>query len=383
MSSLSEIKNGRKVPCIYQDRCNGCQYLDWTYEEQQNKKLSELSELLNTAKIPFTRSIAFISAGPAFLRDRLDFSLEDGRLGLYRKDKREIVDLETCAQLSPALQEWLTEFRTLKIPFKKGSVRLRVSPEGPRGVWLDLANIDIKWLLEEKNILHFLQSRAFVEIGQRRKTPLWNGEEFKLKDPEARPWFQTWIGDIAIPLYCQVASFTQPSHQANKLIAEIIQTWVGLFPDSRVIEFGAGIGNLTLPALGSAQHVTACEVDALSLAGLEKTLLRLPPSLGHLRDRLEIHRGDFQRKLLQDFSNFDGVLVNPPRSGLMGFLDPMEELAESRRPGFFIYMSCFPESMMKDLQRLQALGYSLDEMKLVDQFPQTSHYEVLALLQRK
>lgn len=383
MSSMSEIKNDHKVSCVYKDLCNGCQYLDSTYGEQVSKKISELSELLKTAEIPYANKIDFVSAGASHLRDRLDFSLEDGRLGLYRKDKKEITDLETCAQLSPDLQAWLTEFRTLKLPFKKASVRLRVSPSGERGVWLDLANIDIKSLLDEKNMLHFLQQRAFVELGQRRKVPVWQGHEFKLKDPEARPWFQTWVGNTAVPLFCQVASFTQPSHLANKLICDIIQSWVGKFPHSRMIEFGSGIGNLTLPALASAAHLTACEVDSLSLDGLERTLERLPTALSHLREKIEIHRGDFQRKLLQDFAKFDGALVNPPRSGLMGFLDPLEKMADEKRPKFFIYMSCFPESMMTDLKRLKNGGYMVSEMKIVDQFPQTSHYEVLALLQRK
>jgi 23S rRNA (uracil1939-C5)-methyltransferase len=357
--------------------------LDLDYASQKNLKIRQLADLFKSANVTHPESIDFVSAGASHLRDRLDFSLEDKRLGLYRKDKREVLDLEICAQLTPALQDWLTEFRTLKFPFQKGSVRLRVSPAGRRGVWLDFANVDIKALLEEQNILHFLQQRSFVEIGQRRKVPVWQGHEFKLKDPEMNPWFQTWVDDVAVDLYCQVASFTQPSHQANKLICNIIQSWVKEFPRSRLIEFGSGIGNLTLPALGSAQHLTACEIDALSLQGLEKTLEMLPSELAHLKSRIEIHRGDFQRKLLQDFSQFDGVLVNPPRSGLMGFLDPLEKMNADQRPQFFIYMSCFPESMAQDLVRLQAAGYSMDDLKIVDQFPQTAHYEVLALLQRK
>lgn len=383
MSVMSEIKNDQKVPCVYKDLCAGCQYLDVAYDEQEKLKIQELSQLLDAAQIPRPAAIDFVTSGPAFLRDRLDFSLEDGRLGLYRKDKREILDLDICLQLTPALQAWLTEFRTLEFPFKKGSIRLRVGPDGARGVWLDFSNIDIKALLDEKNILHFLQKNAFVEIGQRRKVPVWQGLEFKLKDPEMHPWFQTWVDGKAVPLFCQVASFTQPSHEANKLICEIIQNWVQSFPRARLIEFGSGIGNLTLPALGHAEHLTACEIDALSLAGLETTLARLPEDLSYLREKIEIHRGDFQRKLLKDFSQFDGVLVNPPRSGLMGFLDPLEKMEASQRPEFFIYMSCFPESMVKDLVRLKACGYSVKDMKIVDQFPQTTHYEVLTLLQRK
>ncbi|WP_413587583.1 RNA methyltransferase [Bdellovibrio sp. HCB274] len=371
------------IPCAYEKTCSGCQLLDIPYGKQTETKLQELRELLKCHGIQTPNTIDFLSAGAAHLRNRLDFSLQDGRLGLYGKNSREIVDIEICAQLSPELQKWYTEFREIKWPFTKGSIRLRVGPRGERGVWLDFANIDIKSLLDEQNILRKLQEVSFVEIGQRRKVPVWNGSEYKLKDPELKTWFTTWMDKIPVELYCHIASFTQPSLKANVLIANKISAWVGQYPEARIIEFGSGIGNLTLPALATAKSVLACEIDALSLEGLEKTVLMLPSELKKHAEKLTIYRGDFQKKILQDFSQFDGVLANPPRSGLMGFLNPLESLKAEQRPPFFIYMSCFPESMAIDMQRLQAFGYELKELAILDQFPQTNHYEVLGLLQRK
>ncbi|QDK45476.1 RNA methyltransferase [Bdellovibrio sp. ZAP7] len=371
------------IPCPYKDTCSGCQLLDQPYSKQVQSKTAELRGLLQSHDLLVPERIEFLSAGTGYLRDRLDFSLQDGRLGLYGKNSREIVDIEICAQLSSELQTWYTEFRKIKWPFSKGSIRLRVGTEGQRGVWLDFANVDIKALLDEQSTLKNLQEQAFVEIGQRRKIPVWNGQEFKLKDPELNVWFTTWMGDLAVKLYCHVASFTQPSLKANKLIADKISSWVNQFPQARIIEFGSGIGNLTLPALTTAKSVLACEIDALSLEGLEKTVLMLPSELKSHSQKLTIYRGDFQKKILQDFSQFDGVLANPPRSGLMGFLNPLEKLNQEQRPPFFIYMSCFPESMAKDMQRLQSFGYQIKELAILDQFPQTTHYEVLGLLQRK
>lgn len=371
------------VNCPYSKSCGGCQLLDLTYGTQSERKKSDLHRLLEGAGLEVSSDLKLLSAGAAHLRDRLDFSLQEGRLGLFHKDKREIVDIEVCAQLSPALQEWLTEFRKFKWPFTKGSFRLRVGPQGQRGVWIDLANIDIKTLLEEQNLLRHLQQRAFVEIGQRRKVPVWTGSEYKLRDPEHHIWFETWVNDVPVNLYCQVASFTQPSLQANRAIAELITRWVSSYPHARLIEFGSGIGNLTFPALAAADHVLACEIDELSLQGLQYSLNHLPAPLMHLKQRVEIYRGDFQKKILQDFSSFDGILANPPRSGLMNFLNPLKDLTPEQRPEFFIYMSCFPESMTRDLTVLKECGYLIQDLYILDQFPQTSHYEVLTLLQRK
>ena len=370
-----------RISCPYKD-CSGCNYLHLSYGEQISLKKSQLEELLSRKGLEFP-SIEILSAGAAHLRDRLDFSLQGGRLGLYGKDTHDIVDISVCAQLSPELQAWLEEFRCYQWPVEKGSIRLRMGPSGEKGVWLDFANIDIKKILDEATLLRRLQKVAFVEIGQRRKVPVWSESGYKLQDPELNVWFQTWMNDQPVNLYCHVASFTQPSLKANTLIAEKISAWVNQYPDARVIEFGSGIGNLTMPALAAASSVVACEIDALSLEGLEKSVSMLPANLKEHADKLTIHRGDFQKKILKDFSEFDGILANPPRSGLMGFLDPLLELQENQRPQFFIYMSCFPESMAVDLAKLKLCGYVMKECALLDQFPQSTHYEVLTLLERK
>lgn len=386
MSGVLEKQNFDKnilIPCVYGDQCSGCDLLKTPYGHQAEVKKTQLFELFKEFSIHQAEPTQFLSAGPAQLRDRLDFGLEEGRLGLYQKTRHEILDLEICAQLSPALQDWLKDFRKIQWPFKKGSIRLRVGPQGQRGVWLDFSNLDIKHLLDEKNILHELLKVSFVEIGQRRKVPVWTGEEYKLRDPQLRAWFQTWMNDRPVDLYCQVASFTQPSLIANKVICDVINSWVQSFPQAHLIEFGSGIGNLTLPSLAASQSLVACEIDELSLLGLQRTLENLPPDLQAHRSKISIHRGDFQKKLTSDFSRFDGVLANPPRSGLMNFLSPLTQLTLEQRPSFFIYMSCFPESLVKDLQRLQGFGYEVKSTYIIDQFPQTKHYEVLTLLQRK
>lgn len=365
----------KAIKCTYKDKCSGCQYWDCSYDQQKTEKIADLQRHLQTSDLSFSGEIPFLSAGTSRLRDRLDFSWKKGSLGLYHQDSHEILDLERCEQLSPALQNWLEDFRHIRWPVEKASFRLRVGPQGQRGVWIDMANLDIKNLLDERNLLMRLQERAFVEIGQKRKVPKLKEGLFKLQDPEHRVWFQTWYQQQPVNLYCQVASFTQPSLQANKLITESLRQW--LIPGQAVLEFGSGIGNLTLPALSQASQVTACEIDELALEGLRRSLEELPPEVSH---RLKIHRGDFQRKLNEDFTEFDCILVNPPRSGLQKFLKPLEELPAEKAPERFIYMSCYPESMVRDLQVLKKCGYGIRELKIIDQFPQTKHYEVLALL---
>lgn len=364
--------------CPHSKNCGGCDFIGTAYKEQISKKISDLQVHLKNHQIPFTE-INFLSAGVKALRDRLDFTLIDKKIGLYSKESKEIVDISICQQLSPTLQEWLTEFRKIQWPFTKASFRLRVNQYGHKGLWIDAANTDIKILLDEKNILLNLIKICFVEIGQRRKIPYLINDLFKLKDPEHHIWFQTTCGELSVDLHCQIASFTQPSLQANKALGFLIEKWVGKIESPRILEFGSGIGNLSFPALSRAGSLTACEIDELALEGFRKSLSLLPQELA---DKVTIHRGDFQKKLTEDFKDYDLVLANPPRSGLQNFLNPLMTLNKEERPPYFIYMSCFPESFAIDAEKLKESEYQIEDIYIVDQFPQSKHYEVLALFKR-
>lgn len=352
------------------------------YQAQVLLKSQNLKLLLAAQSIELNTEISFLSSDIHHLRDRLDFSYLKGVCGLYDKSKKELVDILSCTQLSPALQNWYHEFRRHQLPLERASIRLRVSPDGKKGLWIDAANVDIKSLLLEKTYLQQMLLICEVEIGQRRKKPFWNGTEFKLGEPEHQVWFQSWAEHKPVNLYCQIASFTQPSHKANKLICQTIEALLKEISPKRIIEFGSGIGNLTFAAATHCELLTACEIDKISLEGLEKSLQFLPQELSHLKDRVQIYAGDFQRRIQMDFSSYDCVLANPPRSGLMSFIDSLETLSDSKRPRSFIYMSCFPESFAVDAKRLYGLGYQIKKLNIVDQFPQTEHFELIALLER-
>jgi 23S rRNA (uracil1939-C5)-methyltransferase len=375
------------VDCKYKEICSGCRHLGVPLDVQHEVKAAHLRGLLNATGLSFLGPLPVISPGPAGLRDRVDLIFDRGRLGLYEKTTRDIVDIETCPQLSPALQAWLTEARRLSWPVQKGSLRLRVGPQGLRGIWLDFANVDIKKILDEKIWLQHLQELAFVEIGQRHKVPVLVDEAYKLRDPSPQIWFQTWSAGEAVELFCSVANFTQPSLVANRALVKLIDTWLVNSGSKHILEFGSGIGNLSFAALGHDRHLTACEIDERALEGFRKSLevLSLKPGFAGLQSRVEILRGDFQSKNPQDFGQFDTVLVNPPRSGLKQFLEPLLKVASGNESGKaslprnFIYMSCYPQSFVEDGLNLQQAGYKISELTILDQFPQTDHYEILSL----
>lgn len=382
MDSAIELKN---LNCIYAGTCSGCSLIALSYSEQTKLKKNDLVRAWQDASVGAELpKIKFVSISNGGLRDRADFILDrrsgSTAFGLFNTS-REIMDLENCAQLSPALQKWLTEVRATLPNVNRGSFRIRVSPSGEKGIWLDLANLDVKTLLDEKAQLLKLQNLGFVEIGQKRKKLITRDGELKLGDPELKSWFETYIGESErpVPLFTTVGGFTQPGFQANRVLIREIRLALKKLDFSHVVEFGSGSGNLTLPFAAQADSVEAYELDTLACEGLKKGL-----AAAGLSQKVKINTGNFQlEKNAPKFSGIDLVVVDPPRSGLMGFLANFKTIQQSDRPRAFLYISCFADSFSKDAAELVQLGYKPDQVTIVDQFPQSPHYEIIALFKNQ
>ncbi len=363
-----------RVECQYFPACSGCQFIGEDIDNQKKKKLEDLRKYLSVFETE-SIEIGWHSPGIFGLRDRLDFIWEDGRLGLYSFEKKQIINLESCGQLSAPLSAWYQEFRQLKWPIKKGSVRLRVGPRGIRGVWLDFANEDIKSLLDEKTLLEGLLSKAVVEIGQKRKILKSVDGQLKLREPEPQLWFESQFQGKAFPIFSYVGSFTQPSLKANQTLLGIMSKWVKQSGLKKASEFGGGIGNLSMMLLSWIDSLDVYESDALSIEAFKRSLQYYPEYFS--QKKINFHVGDFHKEKELNFSEDEVLLVNPPRAGLKNFLESLNQ--SRRKPKCFIYMSCAPDTWARDGKVLKAIGYEIKNIEIVDQFPQTNHYEVISL----
>ena len=268
------------LSCSYASVCGGCDLLLKPYDFHQDLKRRELVDAWNAAvPMALTQTPEWISVASGGLRDRVDLMIDQRtgvyKLGLFDKFRTGIVDLQGCPQMSPSLEEWYKEFRLIRIPVQRGSVRLRVSPSGIRGVWLDLANVDVKMLLDQRECLDQLRAVAIVEIGQKRKRLVERDGLLKLAEARLEPWFETYSDSKPFPLYCAIGSFTQPGFMANKALTgkvhQLVSERVNKAGAKVAMEFGAGIGNFTFPLASVFEKTIVYEVDGLALEGLKRT----------------------------------------------------------------------------------------------------------------
>lgn len=364
--------------CDLASTCPGCSLWGVAYGEQLAQKTKRLQDLFQGHLNP--QQVRTHSAGEHSMRERFDFIIKDKKVGLIDKD-RNFIPIRECLQLTPKLQQAFDLLTKADFNIRIGTIRLRASSRGQVqkfGLWLDFANNDIKNLLIEKNILQKLSENFFIEVGQKKKCldeSTFDKEQIKLADPKMQPWFHTYNYKTKAPidLNCAVSSFTQPSAVTAKLMTDIIADWM-TGPTQKVWEFGCGIGQYTFSLLSLGHKVNVFENDEFALACVKQTAIH-----NHLLEKLTIHTGDFQRpQNLEVNEKPDVVLVNPPKSGLKSFTQNVI----AANPKKIIYVSCYPESLRADSEIFLLANYKITNAHIVDQFPQTNHFEVVMLLER-
>lgn len=367
--------------CHYQSRCSGCSYWGIPLATQINHKTDGLRQEWESIGLGPCPEIEVLGLSDRGLRDRLDFRQESANFGLLDRNRQAVVDLDKCLQLSAPLADCLKDYRALNLDFRKATVRLRVAPDGRRGVWLDLPNEDVKDLMTEGTRLRRLMEFATVEIGQRRKHLYEDSQEGRLrlsKEPHFETWTRTWIDDAAgakpAPLWSRIADFSQPGDAINRVLVEAVaQHFQG---ENVVMDWGAGSGNLSLPALPHAREVWALDHDEFALMGLRRTLAQTPEWAERLHvERMDFHKvGVFEELSRRAQARFTEErqtwIVDPPRSGAGALFFEIPEAVTK-----IVSVSCFKDSFLQDSFELVRQGFRCESLALVDQFPQTHHGE--------
>ena len=363
--------------CELAPTCPGCSLWGTPYSDQIFEKVKRLEELFQSHLTSDT--IHTHTAGEYELRERFDFIIKENQIGLVDKE-RNFIPIKRCLQLAPQLQHAFDLLTQTKFNIRIGTIRLRVSSHNQikkYGLWLDFANNDIKNLLIEKTILQKLSKDFFIEVGQKKKCldeKSFDKEQIKLADPKMQHWFHTYNykTNASLNLNCAVSSFTQPSAATAKLMTDIIAGWM-MGQSQKVWEFGCGIGQYTFPLLSLGHKVSVFENDEFALESIERTA-----NENNLRENLTINAGDFQRPQTIINNNPDAVLVNPPKSGLKSFTHNVI----AANPKRIIYVSCYPESLRADSEIFLQNNFKITKTHIVDQFPQTKHFEVVMLFER-
>jgi len=180
-------------------------------------------------------------------------------------------------------------------------------------------------------------------------------------------------------------SFTQPNANVNeKMIQWSLTQFDNIGGD--LLELYCGAGNFTIPFAAKFNRVLATEISKSSIVAAKRNMLLNTVDNIHF---VRLSAEDFTQALDQtrvykringeNFSDYElkTLFVDPPRSGLGD-----QPCAFAQRFDHLLYISCNPETLLRDLEILQTT-HKVESMALFDQFPYTHHLEIGVKLTRK
>lgn len=181
----------------------------------------------------------------------------------------------------------------------------------------------------------------------------------------------------AVRLYFQPNDFVQIHAGINEKMVDQALNLLAVEPDETVLDLFAGLGNFSLPLARRARRVVTVEGES-NLVERARANAR-----ANGLDNIEAHVANLFEPNTEAAwlnSDFDTVLVDPPRSGAAEILP----LVAAHKPRRIVYCSCHPATLARDAGELVANhGYRLSHAGVMDMFPHTAHIESMAVFECK
>ncbi len=367
-SSLADIRietpssDRMKPPCRHFKTCGGCQLQHASDCFLSNWK----QEIVLAALAAHGMQADFlpIVTSPARSRRRATFSArrtkKGAMAGFHIRRSDLVTEIPDCQLLHPDLMQGVDIAAAIAGATASRKHGLRVSVTLTRN-GLDVIVLDGK---ELDGPLRIVLADLAARHDLARLT--WQDETVVTRNPPV----QDFSGIEVVP---PPGAFLQATQAGEQALRQDVLDFVG--PAERVADLFAGCGTFALP-LARTCEAHAVEGDAEMTAALD-TAWRDTSGLKRVTSET---RDLFRHPLLVDeLSNYDAVVIDPPRAGAQA---QIAQLAAAAVP-VIAYVSCNPVSFARDAKTLIDAGYELSQMRIVDQFRWSAHIELVAAFQFK
>ena len=366
---LKSSETRQKPFCSYIRDCGGCSLQHMATDDQRTLKADAVRRLFARQGIEQLPALTWLE--PPQTQEyrraaRLAIRLRGKgvALGFRQSQSHQLVEIEHCGVLRPALSELITPLRQLLNQLKAlkqlGHLELYDAAEGVALLLRHTGTLlprDLELLLsfaQTKNVALFLQG----ETGRR---------------PLHVP-FSLYYQIDSIKLSFTPGDFIQINAALNGQMVSQAQAWLAAEPGVPILDLFCGIGNFSLPLAAAGNPVV----------GVEGVMEMVEQARGNAEDNNLSHASFYRADLASDFTQepwasegFEHVLLDPGRAGAEQVMPYLCQMAPKR----LLYVSCNPVTLAQDSQVLLAAGYQLTRMCLIDMFPHTAHCEAMALFE--
>lgn len=389
--SVVESSPHRVQPgCQYFGRCGGCHYQHASYEHQLEIKKEILRESLRRmAKVDLPFDIEVHPSPPWSYRNRSRLQVQVSpafAAGYFKLASHELLAVEECPISSPLINRGIA---SLWQSGRAGKV-----PEGVREVEF-FANADDTQLLVDVGCAGAARRaavRGWAEELRASMPEIAGVVAFREANPGDRkagaPEILVAVGAAYLTYQTQRAAYRVSAgsfFQTNRhLTDELVKIVTAGQSGKLALDLYAGAGLFSTALACDFHHVVSVESSQTSSADLsynqtsngEAVQATTEQYLARVENSGRVGKGAI---LSHTFNKPDLEVVDPPRSGLG---ERVARLLANLGAPRVIYVSCDPATLARDLVPLLAAGYRVEQVHLVDLFPQTYHLESVVHLVR-
>lgn len=384
MLELQGVELRERLSCHHFDtrRCGSCTWLPTQYGDQLAAKQAHAMALVDRPGVVWLDPVA---SRASHFRNRAKMvvagTVDAPTLGILDRDLRG-VDLRDCPLHLPVLLDALPVLaafarRAALAPYdvatRRGELKhvlVTVSPDDELMVRFvsrsqePVARIrkHLPWLHEQLPWLRV----ASVNLLPEHKAVLEGERELLLTEADSLA-----MRVNGLTLHLRAQSFFQTNTEVAAALYREAQAWTADLPVDSVWDLYCGVG-------GFALHLAAADRDVLGVETSPEAVASARASAAEAGlPRVRFEAGDATELALRAQTAPDLLVVNPPRRGIGAALAGWVQASPVRH---VLYSSCNAESLARDLAAMP--GLVPRGARVLDMFPNTSHYELLVLLER-
>lgn len=364
---------------------DGFPLLAWEAAEQKAWKMRRVREALTRVggfSLSDLPEMGWIAAEETHYRNKINLRLTpDGRLGDTARDGK-VHPLSSYVIAAPILEQRLQQWNQLALQTPHwaktlSAVRMVILRANEKGETLAALVTDPLSSAQRKALFTLLQPLSFTVLcqGQNRRPG-----DVRLREPLSyatkRQTLQTTLDGLSFtvspPSFFQVNRFLTPA-----LYAKALSFFSSLAEDT-ILDLYCGTGTTSLLLAKQAKRVIGVEMIEAAVADARQNAERNDlTNVSFIAAKAE----EILPKLTADLKNEHlCVLVDPPRKGLDERVRRALLLTDIRE---LVYISCYPETLARDLCDFRQQGWTLDRLCVADMFPNTPEIETVVRMRRR
>ena len=377
--------------CPYYPRCGGCTLRHLDYAKQLETKSREVQQILGRIggiSLPEAPPVIGLDEEERICyRNKTQYPVQqiDGKLtpGFYARRSHRLVPVENCridskeaSRILPLITDYCREHGITAYDEETGKGLLRhiLIRTGDPGEILVCLVVNGNGLPDEPQMWEMLEKAGVRSFSINRNTERTNvilGRKTRVAG--GREYIYASIGGMRYRI--SAGSFFQVNSVGVRKLYDKVLEFAALTGCETVWDAYCGIGTISLFLARQAGRIYGAEIFP---AAVEDARMN---AADNGAGNVEFFLGKAEEILPEMAGNPkyrpDVIVVDPPRAGCEL---PLLETVAALRPSRFVYVSCDPGTLARDLKYLTENGMRLEKVCCVDMFCFTGGIETVCLL---